>query len=53
MEELLEPHDHSEGVLGQGDFAFWLVIKGKKWSFTEVGNTKGSGGKHILCNIQY
>lgn len=52
-EELLDPHDRSDGEPGQADLAFWLVIKGKKWSFTEVGNTKGLGGKHILCNTQY
>lgn len=30
MEELLEPHDYSEGDPGRGDLAFWLGIKGKK-----------------------
>lgn len=50
MEELLEPHDHSEGHPGWGDLAFWLGIKGKKRSFTEVENTKGSGKKktHLM-----
>lgn len=40
-EELLDPHDRSNGEPGRADLAFWLVIKGKKWSFTKVGNTKG------------